>query len=79
VVEIGEAWRMTSTNKKSKSSKTSDSFADGFGSSVRKIDVQLDCECGEMLVPAPFVENNAMRIAYNCPKHGQIHVVDPFA
>ncbi|PRY64668.1 hypothetical protein B0I08_11253 [Glaciihabitans tibetensis] len=45
---------------------------------VIKPEIQLDCECGAMLVPAPFVENNAMRIAYNCPKHGLIHVVNPF-
>jgi hypothetical protein len=71
---------MTSTKKTSSKSanKRARSAVDN-ATRVGKVEVKLDCDCGAMLVPVPFVENNHMRIAYNCPKHGQIHVVDPFA
>jgi hypothetical protein len=58
---------------------TSTSKFDPAHSNAKKIAVKLDCDCGAMLVPAPFVENNTMRIAYNCPTDGTIHVVDPFS
>lgn len=45
----------------------------------RKREALLDCPCGEPLIPDPFVTNNRISIAYNCPKHGLISLIaDPF-
>jgi hypothetical protein len=69
-----------SSTKKSKSAKKRAARSNiDENTKVGKVKVQLDCDCGAMLVPFPFVEDNHMRIAYVCPTHGRIHVVDPFA
>ena len=68
---------MTSPNKSEKRSlRRAEAERDA---SPHKVDVQLDCDCGAMLVPEPFVGPGGMRIAYKCPTHGLIHVVNPFA
>jgi hypothetical protein len=45
----------------------------------RKRDAELDCPCGEPLIPDPFVTERGISIAYNCPQHGLISLLaDPF-
>jgi hypothetical protein len=67
---------MTSTNKRALRRAKADRERDAR---PKKVEVKLNCDCGVMLVPEPFVEDGGMRISYNCSAHGRIHVVDPFA